>query len=235
MLKRGYRIWPLYFSFVLLIAAAKVEARSNGGAAHLRVGPAARGAGAYHSLFFPAASRNSRLDVRAHSHPADGLAVGALIAWVQVFRPQLIRPGLCRSIAVTSRLAAGVALYVLNRDIFNFSTLGLIFGGMILAGLGIAPGIFRWHGFYLISRLSYGIYLNHFGLLPRIVHFLKPLQGHGYLGFLAGYLIAFLACMAFAAGTFLIVEYPFLRLRERWIKSSEPRKSAAEQVTVTQE
>ena len=60
--------------------------------------------------------------------------------------------------------ALGLLLYRANPLLWNFTALGLIYGAMELYGISSLPmpALARWRGFYLISRLSYGLYLNHF-------------------------------------------------------------------------
>ena len=119
-------------------------------------------------------------------------------------------------------LLAG-ALYLLDREVFKYSSLALVFGAAVLQGLGLrtVPAFLNWRGFYLISRLSYGIYLNHFGLVPLVTPPLRFLRQYGGAGYIAGYAIVFVACMIFAACAFVLVEWPFLQLRERWLASRQ--------------
>ncbi len=278
LLRRGLRIWPLYFGFILLIAAeglfegrhchglwADATFLSNyfshqigGGwslsteeqfyilfpilillvARQWKTGqlillpivalillPASR-ALTIHFSAAPIDEIRNWMYAPIHTH-ADGLAAGVLIAWIHVFRPNFMRDPLPRYGLSLLMLLCGTGLYALNRDVFNFSALGLIFGGVTLAGFHAPQALFNWKGFYLISRLSYGIYLNHFGLVPITSDFLLPWQAQGSLYFFAAYGLTFLACTAFAALTFLLIEYPFLRLRERWIHSFQSLSPAS--------
>jgi peptidoglycan/LPS O-acetylase OafA/YrhL len=58
---------------------------------------------------------------------------------------------------------AGGGLYVIKPLVTNFAALALIYGAMALIGLGgrRLPAFINWNGFYFVSRLSYGMYLNH--------------------------------------------------------------------------
>ena len=118
-------------------------------------------------------------------------------------------------------VCSGIALYALNRDVFNYSALALIYGAITLFAFTIKnPGRVRgWQGFYISSRLSYGIYLNHFGLLPHIAAKLHWLHGKGAIGVMLAYLTGFCACVLFAFMTFAFIECPFLHLREKWLDS----------------
>jgi peptidoglycan/LPS O-acetylase OafA/YrhL len=161
-----------------------------------------------------------------HTH-SDGLALGVLIAWATVFRPEALNTSKQRIVICVSMLLAAGGLYWLNREVFKYSSLALIFGSAVLAGLGAGTAwrVVNWRGFYVISRLSYGIYLNHFGLVPIVTPPLRFLRGMGAAGYFAAYLTVFAACAALALCSFAAIEWPFLRLREKWAESAR-RKPA---------
>jgi peptidoglycan/LPS O-acetylase OafA/YrhL len=123
-------------------------------------------------------------------------------------------------------LAAG--LYSFSRLVFNYSCLALVYGAVTAFAMAKKPeGKFiNWHGFYVLSRLSYGIYLNHFGLLSRVIPLLQPLRGKGYVALTLGYFLSLFACVGFAFLTFLFIEWPFLRVRERWLARAGHHKPA---------
>jgi peptidoglycan/LPS O-acetylase OafA/YrhL len=156
-----------------------------------------------------------------HTH-ADGLAVGLLIAWFAVFSPAAVLEPRRRLIASLAMFAAGAGLYTANRLIFNFTALGLLYGAATLWAMQkSAQPVLNWRVFYLISRLSYGVYLNH--LIVMVVLRSSELGAWrdraGAIGFWACYVISFVVCVAVAAVTFLLIESPFLQLRSRWLKS----------------
>lgn len=282
LLRRGLRIWPLYFSFVLLIAAEGILFHRNcsglwadatflsdyfhhqvGGGwslsteeqfyiffplvilalakifpfrragwllpvAALALLPLFRELTLRHYAALPLAQVRDMMYYPIHTH-ADGLAAGVLIAWVQTFHPNILGSTTRNVILGLSSMCFGVALYVVNRDVFSFSSLAFIFGGMAILAIGIAVPWPRFIvlTFYLISRLSYGIYLNHFGLLPWLMKALARWQGGSAPIFLFSYLLSFTACLAFAFLTFLLIEHPFLVLRERWLKRAVTRQTPA--------
>jgi len=164
-----------------------------------------------------------------HTH-ADGLLVGVLISWLSVVHPRYLAPlPPLRNLVVPASLAlAGLALRSLDSRIFAFSGLALIFGGLALFVLRDRSRFARFAGarpFYLISRLSYGMYLNHFPVLslgmPLLVAATRSLPPNA--GFFVGYPLAVLASMLIAALTFLGIESPFLQLRDRWLLRQKSR------------
>lgn len=177
---------------------------------------------------YGAAVARQRMYFPIHTH-SDGLAVGILLAWTAVLYPQFLTSEVSRKIAAPVAAVLGVALYLWNPVVFNYTSLALFYGALTLYGLTIRQpsGFLHWHGFYIISRLSYGIYLNHFGLLPRIVPSLDSLHRLGIVGFFAAYLLSFGGCAIFAFGTFVLVERPFLDIREKWLASRAKPKQRA--------
>jgi peptidoglycan/LPS O-acetylase OafA/YrhL len=155
---------------------------------------------------------------------ADGLAIGLLLAWVGVFYPELIKSNRFRYATCGAMVVLGIVLYAINQVQFNFTSLGLIFGAMALWGIGLekTPQLLNWHGFYIVSRLSYGMYLNHFGLLGRLRDLLLPLRHRGgEAAFWILYIVSILASLAIAFITFQLIEWPFLQIRARWLASEK--------------
>jgi len=164
-----------------------------------------------------------------HTH-SDGLLVGLFLAWVSVKRPEELsadhpHPWRWPLLAIV----AGFVLREIDRGLFSFSGLALIYGGMVTLGLRAGPRVRQltaWRGFHVLSRLSFGMYLNHFEvlprLLPRITRPLLPVLGTGPLLAAAVFLIAVLSSALVASVTFLVIEEPFLALRARWEARHRP-------------
>jgi peptidoglycan/LPS O-acetylase OafA/YrhL len=265
ILRRGYRIWPLYYTFILVV----------GGVALLR-GQLSR---AFLSDFFCvsnyfhhkiaggwslsteeqfyvlvptmlwAGSRLLRrrslvvlpilwlfllplfrwLTVRAAGHAnglyfpfhthSDGLAMGLILAWIAVSRPAWMRSALGLNLLVpVAGLAVGLALRYTDQAVFRFSSLAVIYGSLVFFLLRASrlPGAVNFHAFYIVSRLSYGMYLNHFHVVD-LIPWLKSLVGEGLVGFSICFLVSMVLSLAGAYITFALIEVPFLKLRERWI------------------
>jgi peptidoglycan/LPS O-acetylase OafA/YrhL len=128
-------------------------------------------------------------------------------------------------------VVAAIGLHFLDHEVFAFTALALIFGAATLWGVGLerTPKLLNWHGFYIVSRLSYGMYLNHFGLLERSSALLSGWRvTGGEAGFWILYLINLLASIAIAFVTFQLIEWPFLQIRARWLASKkQPLPEAA--------
>jgi peptidoglycan/LPS O-acetylase OafA/YrhL len=286
LLRRGLRIWPLYFGFVILAALSPLFmvqkaplwpdvfflsnsffARIAGGwslsteeqfyiLAPVSIALALlffkprklwflplsgvlllliNRAVVIHYSTLPVYDLRQKLYYPIATH-ADGLAVGLLIAWAGVFSPGFFRSRWSRIIAGLM-VVVGLGLYAINSVLFNFTTLGLVFGAAELWGLSLVktPKVLDWSGFYLISRLSYGMYLNHFWVLALLRSPLLGLrQRGGEPAFWALYFVCLLISIAAAFLTFQLIEWPFLEIRSRWM-ASEKAKEAREQAPAVAE
>ncbi len=154
-----------------------------------------------------------------HTH-ADGLAIGLLIAWATVAVPKLTAPlPLARNLVFSAPIIAiAMVLHSLSRDVFSFSGLALIYGALVLFALrdaSIISRFARWRPFYVISRLSYAMYLNHFLLVEDAAQGLLAARSGGYATFFIGYAGMIALSVGIAGVTFLLIESPFLQWRER--------------------
>ena len=165
---------------------------------------------------------HERMVFPIHLH-AEGLLIGLLLAWITVERPHWIarepagrvsRRGL---VVLACGVSLGLALDIANKDLFAFTALGLIFGSCVYMALVDRSWVTRplhAYVFFPIARLSYGMYLNHFLVLPGSTAWaLRHAPGPLPVKFFAGLLLGTVISIAAAAVTFLLVEHPFLELR----------------------
>ncbi len=159
---------------------------------------------------------------------ADGLIAGLAIALLSERRPARFRApksagvswlGLAICVGAT---AVGVALRMANKTVFAFTALGMLYGGLTLWLLwdrSMLSSPARWRIWYPISRLSYGMYLNNYVILPGITYWAfmtaRHASGSMIVGCLVGLVAATLVSMGVATVTFILVERPFLILRDR--------------------
>jgi peptidoglycan/LPS O-acetylase OafA/YrhL len=271
ILRRGFRIWPLYYSFLLLALITNlirsqpltgfgfdlfflsnyVGKTNVGGSWSLCIEEqfyiafplilwlGNRFVSVKHLAWIAAAWLVALPLFRArsfHLHQtvdgflfqshSDGLAIGLLIAWFVVFCPQWVRTPLRNNALVAGGLVVLAALlYQASRPIFNYSSIALLYGSctLFLLRLPNPPAWFTWSGFYVISRLSYGIYLNHFLVLDYLPKAIMPYIGKGTMGFLLCWIICLLVSGFVAFLTFAVIELPFLRLRESVYPPSKQR------------
>ena len=276
LLRRGMRIWPLYFAFVALVLFEVVFLHRDGSGLwadalflsnyfHCQIGggwslsteeqfyilapaclsllaafvPARRLWTIGFALLLPIGARwaassagdfppdKQSLFFPFHTH-CDGLIVGLVLSWCWVFRPEFFETVKRRLPFAVAMLVLGLGFYAMSRTVLNFTALALVFGAAALLSIRVSsiPAPLNWHGFYVISRLSYGMYLNHFGLLERLGGWLLPARVEGgepaFWGFL---LLSYILSMAVAFCTFQLIEWPFLVLRGRWLQSRTHPKS----------
>jgi peptidoglycan/LPS O-acetylase OafA/YrhL len=153
---------------------------------------------------------------------ADGLAIGVLLAWFSVFHKARLRSKIFSTILIIAMLIGGLLLYTSSAVLWNFTALGLIYGSMALYGISTLPlpQLVRWRGFYLLSRLSYGFYLNHFGIISLLYPKLYGWSTRGSVNFWCAYSLCLAICLLVAILTFSLIEWPFLRVRANWLDRS---------------
>lgn len=148
----------------------------------------------------------------------DGLIIGLIIAnlWVTREKPasRFATPGVLIALAVTLMFV----LHQLQKEIFDFTALALFFGSLVWLGLQCRPAIFNSRIFYWVSRLSFGMYLNHEYMCPWMVNRLLPMLPYAVrfpvLTNLAGVILIAMFSASIALATFCCVEYPFLQIRK---------------------
>jgi peptidoglycan/LPS O-acetylase OafA/YrhL len=171
-----------------------------------------------------------------HLH-AEALLAGLILAWIAVQRPRWIakesstrvsRRGLAVLIVGTG---LGLALDVVNKELFAFTALGLIFGSCTYFVLVDRSSLTRpLHAFvfYPISRLSYGMYLNHFLVIPASTAWaIATVPGPLPVVFFTGLILGTLISVAAAVITFLLIEHPFLQLRGHLLHGDRSHTASA--------
>jgi peptidoglycan/LPS O-acetylase OafA/YrhL len=274
LLRRGLRIWPLYFAWVAFLALALgkshgiwpdlvflsnyVQGQVSGGwslsteeqfylivpllllGVQRLFGPKGQGWVPLVLLALMPVVRAVSVAATGHRDLAwmygpihthcDGLLVGLFLAWASVKRPETLSPDHPHPWRLPLlAIVAGFALRGIDQILFSFTSLGLIYGGMVALGLRAGTRVRQltaWRAFHVLSRLSFGMYLNHFEvlprLLPRLTRALVPIVGSGWVLAAVAYLVAILASALVAAVTFVLIEEPFLALRERWDARRRP-------------
>lgn len=116
-------------------------------------------------------------------------------------------------------LLVGGSIYAIQREVFDFSALALVFGAVAWYGIRTSSRIFNARIFYWISRLSYGMYLNHEYFCPWMAQSVMPRLGflmHApVLANLVDLLLLTALSIALSLITFCLIEHPFLEMRKR--------------------
>ncbi|MEP6618977.1 MAG: acyltransferase [bacterium] len=170
----------------------------------------------------------------------EALVAGLAIALLSVARPHLFARKAEDGFSWRGFFVMGVcfvlaaAMYAADRMIFSFTYLALIFGSVTLWLLwdrSVFSWPASWRIWYPISRLSYGMYLNHFLLFSWIttwvVRGVVRQTGSTTMASYAGIVTGSIVSAIFAVFTFVFVERPFLLLRGRWIEGRKRKKAAA--------
>jgi peptidoglycan/LPS O-acetylase OafA/YrhL len=175
----------------------------------------------------------STIYYKFHTH-CDGLVVGLIISnlWISYNKP---KSSLWKaSLLVVVGFITLVILREVQHEIFIFTGLALFFGSLVWFGLTSRVMLFQSRLFYWISRLSFGMYLNHGYLVGPIVNHLLPrfrfLLPSSIASQLLGTLIITIVSAIIAIATFCLVEHPFLSLRTLLLEphtESQPVRSSA--------
>ena len=148
-----------------------------------------------------------------------------LLSWCSIVRPKVTRPVQFKSNVWLPALlvVAGLVLRNMNSDLFAFSGLALSYGGTTLFFLRDQSWLTKISSlrvFHVLSRLSYAMYLNHFLVLAYLVPVVwspAALPKPTTISFLVGYTLFLTLSIAIAAVTFIAIESPFLRIRDKWL------------------
>lgn len=166
------------------------------------------------ALYFPFHLRN------------EGLIVGLFLALVSVLRPGYVlrREGTpVRTVCIMAlcSMAIGVALRTINNVIFPFLGLALVFGGLmvfLLMQTGWLKTLMTARPFYVVSRLSYGIYLNHLGVIfhidPLVAAAVRRTGASPTATALVTFAVMLTVSFAIAAALYITIEQPFLKARD---------------------
>jgi peptidoglycan/LPS O-acetylase OafA/YrhL len=149
----------------------------------------------------------------------DGLIAGLIVAnlWVtqEKTRSRFSKPGILVALSIAFLLVS----HMFQKEIFDFTSLALFFASLVWFGLQHRPAIFNSRIFYWISRLSFGMYLNHEYMVSWVVNKLLPSSHVSTITSLAANLTGVILIILFSALTalitFCLVEHPFLQLRKR--------------------
>lgn len=160
----------------------------------------------------------------------EALIVGLGIALLSVVRPDYFKKSNDKRFSwrgfAFMVVACGVAgiLYFINTVIFTFTAIGLIFGSVTLwlmwdRSMLSSPA--NWRIWYPISRLSFGMYLNHLTFFPIFITaftlFVLDASGSPTVASIIGVTVGIAVSMVFSVFTFVLVERPFLLWRAKWV------------------
>ncbi|HEY7326440.1 MAG TPA: acyltransferase [Gemmataceae bacterium] len=156
---------------------------------------------------------------------ADGLVMGMLLAHLDVVDGSRFKQGLFAS-GWPLLISFLVFVPCFHSPILMETGCALFFGActwFFVARRWPRLAMLESHSFYVISRLSFGMYLNHFYLLSVTAAFTLhyvPADWGAAVQQMAGTLLFIGASAGVAVVTFCLIEWPFLRLRE-WMFTNQ--------------
>lgn len=166
-----------------------------------------------------------------HTH-VEGLLAGLCISLLAVTRPRWFdRAGsTAPRWAGVAGLFAGAVLFVvlrlLDHSLFVFAGYGAFFGGCLWFALldrsWVTRRLMAARAWYPFSRLSYGMYLNHWWALPIAngwgVMVMRTLSDRPAVIFIGSLVIGTMVSAAVAVISFLLVERPGLAARDVYVE-----------------
>lgn len=165
----------------------------------------------------------------------DGLAMGLLISWMMTWKPEIMRVGRWLDGVLVLVSIAAFSLWYFASLTFLFSFVAIAYGALTFVLLRVPlPSLFRSRVFYVISRLSYGVYLIHAGFLPHVMPYHNHLLGEGFPAYAIAFFLWGTVTLALAFVTFSFIELPFLKLRDRVLaKNQVAKRSPSVALTAT--
>ncbi len=171
-----------------------------------------------------------------HLH-SDGLAAGLVLSWVSIYCAKWWRSSQGVILVPVGISLAGIGLRLISKNTLSYTSLALIFAGLVLLGLrsSAANKLASWRGFFVIARLSFGAYLNHLALIelaPDVFSRCLRAFSSNPAVFAMVFLAVSGASLTLAFLTFALIERPFLLLRDDWVQArsrSENSRSSSQQ------
>ena len=164
-----------------------------------------------------------------HLH-CEGLLTGLAIALASIWKPHWFRRAANAGFSwagfaiFAAASAFGLTLRSVDKYVYSLLALAMVYGGFTLWALldrSLLSRPLASRFFYPISRLSYGMYLNHLFFMPTFAVVFTPILlqrlGGGTFAFVAGLVFSIMVSVTIAAVTFVLIEHPFLHLRQQWL------------------
>lgn len=107
------------------------------------------------------------------------------------------------------QLPRGAEATVLLNDLFDAAAATLV----LIAGCAMPASLWAWPAVRWAERLSYGVYVFHFGILKVVTPLTAPLSAWPF--YLLTTALVYAAALAVALAAYALVERPFLQLKAR--------------------
>jgi peptidoglycan/LPS O-acetylase OafA/YrhL len=146
---------------------------------------------------------------------SDGLALGLLISWIMTWKPTLLGIGRWLDAVLLAIAVVGFAMWYIASPTYLFSVVAISYGVLAFLLLRLRQSLFHSRVFYVISRLSYGVYLFHTGLFNYVMPYHTHWFGEGFRSLFFALILWGSVCLLLTFVTFSLIELPFLELRAR--------------------
>ncbi len=149
----------------------------------------------------------------------DSILAGALLAWVAAYGPGRWRAVLIGRPAMLAGLAAILLTLLIRNEFFRDTirytiqelAIAVVLGNVVLGSRTRLASVLAFPVMTYVGRLSYSLYLYHFGSLMVIVSLLGRFSWRDYR-----FALFFVISFALAMASHHLVEKPMIRLRRRF-------------------
>ncbi len=163
----------------------------------------------------------TRIYTPLHTH-SDGLLAGLLVANFALSPKPTGGLLAQRNLLLGLGFAVFLGCWALQSETLNFAGLAVFFATAVWWGLGSGARLLSGRFFYIVSRLSFGMYLNHQYMLGVVIDaVMRHIPAGPALASSLAYVLLTALSIVLAFGSFCLIEHPFLVLRTAVLRRRE--------------
>lgn len=160
-----------------------------------------------------------------HTH-FDELIIGLLISNIQTDK-EFIYPKLLKQpkILLILSVIIAISLRLLEKVLFTYTSLGIFFGAFIFYLINSKDLFITFMShrlFYLIARLSFGVYISHTMVVwfLEVLGWFKQVFVNNEIHLLTTFTLLLVISCLISSITYIIIEHPALKYRSQILRSS---------------